>query len=1307
MKHIYTLFISLFISITCWSQTGNWTDEGNYDISWYESSRKEFSISTPQQLAGLAYLINSGKSNFYRCNFTLTNSISLDGHYWIPIKIFSHNFDGNNHEISGMKIATSSSSGNANIGFISNLSGTISNLTIDATSSIHVPYQGYEGNIGGFAGNTSSGSAITNCHFKGSIQVSASGSSSNCITRIGGIFGLGYAKVEKCSNSGEISAVINGTSRYSNGDSCGGIAGMAYSKITSCSNSGNLTLQSTAVANIGGIAGCAGFSSNINSIANCTNTGQIISRLKTSKSYTQINTGGILGQNDDDCAVYYCNNSGTVQAFNSADKTNSASAEAGGIIGTNSYLVINCCNTGTVSCQSIAYAESGGIAGTNFNVIANCYNMGSIDAKGDASYDYYTTAGGIVAKSFQSSNIEKALIFNCYNAGKVSTSNSKSEIGGVAGKVYNSSGTSAISKVRNCYTSSVTEKGIGDDENQQEGNIEIRTSQSMQSTHFAATLNGNLTAFNDTAQNIKATPWTFASGINSGYPHLEMPYLRCDDIYYYSAIFYLENKTSSSVQTYVKYRKLTDPESNSRTVSISSGTPVIAILTPGTTYQYQLVMVSGDLQVEQMPQTFKTPSILTNLYVSDVKRKSATLNATLEDDLSKIKRVEFILSSNDLQIGDDYPTPPLRYAATISGNKATGYATNLTPNSRYFVKVYIETEEGDFTDGNYQFSTTSTGRIIAEATDRIQTQSTISFITLVGNNAKEPEGTLKECGVYYIPMDSINAHEDRWKLDMSNWKKIKGTPEQFMGSDLPWFRIHITELIPDCEYALRAYVIVDMPDGDGVESVEDVLYFEFDVLKTLPVNLKAFEPHSITHTTAVLEGSIEAGDAVVIERGFYLNALYSQRTVLLEEGETRCKVTDLSSSTYYSCSTFIKVKGDVMFYSEPQYFTTLSPSCFASAKEITQTSAVIEIELSPGDELITEKGIQWKVNGKTNSVELENDTKRHRICELPANKYIEYRAYMRTTSNYCWSEWKSFTTKEISTAFQPADAISNTSATLHATVECDTYSSAQFGFEWRKHEAPELVPSNTVIAEQVEEGKLAFSLKGLTPSIYYKYRSFVKYQEKEYFSEWTAFGTADVFVLWIPTVQTFAIVSADGTSITLLGYVIAGSEDIIQQGFEYWMAESKLRADEKKTVIATGNSSNMQVEITNLEPHKTYKYRAFAKTASGTTYGEEMEFKTGAATGIPTTDADSFTAYLSSNPIQEETLLTIEGITEGEGTVEYRVYTLQGIPVRQGKENAEGRSITIPIYARDYNKGIHLIQVIYKGKSKILKMSVN
>ena len=36
---------------------GWWTSAGNYDISWYDEAEDSFSISSPAQLAGVAYLV--------------------------------------------------------------------------------------------------------------------------------------------------------------------------------------------------------------------------------------------------------------------------------------------------------------------------------------------------------------------------------------------------------------------------------------------------------------------------------------------------------------------------------------------------------------------------------------------------------------------------------------------------------------------------------------------------------------------------------------------------------------------------------------------------------------------------------------------------------------------------------------------------------------------------------------------------------------------------------------------------------------------------------------------------------------------------------------------------------------------------------------------------------------------------------------------------------------------------------------------------------------------------------------------------
>ena len=42
--------------------SGNWTDSGNYDDTWYDASISSFTLDTPVKLAGLAYLVNNGNT---------------------------------------------------------------------------------------------------------------------------------------------------------------------------------------------------------------------------------------------------------------------------------------------------------------------------------------------------------------------------------------------------------------------------------------------------------------------------------------------------------------------------------------------------------------------------------------------------------------------------------------------------------------------------------------------------------------------------------------------------------------------------------------------------------------------------------------------------------------------------------------------------------------------------------------------------------------------------------------------------------------------------------------------------------------------------------------------------------------------------------------------------------------------------------------------------------------------------------------------------------------------------------------------
>ncbi len=210
-----------------------------------------------------------------------------------------------------------------------------------------------------------------------------------------------------------------------------------------------------------------------------------------------------------------------------------------------------------------------------------------------------------------------------------------------------------------------------------------------------------------------------------------------------------------------------------------------------------------------------------------------------------------------------------------------------------------------------------------------------------------------------------------------------------------------------------------------------------------------------------------------------------------------------------------------------------------------------------------------------------------------------------------------------------AKATSNTVALICATTNIDD-EEANTGFEWRRYDAPDLVPSSKANCPVVD-GVMTGALRNLSASTYYKFRPFYKAESgKTWYGEWSAFGTADAYVYFDPTVRTYAAVCHDENSATVSGFIIAGSDDIKEQGFEYWKRDdayatakhTTATSDDNthQTVVATGQ--RMSAVLQNLEPNTTYIVRAYVTTEHGTTYGEEQIFSTPYSTAIGEVELD-------------------------------------------------------------------------------------
>jgi hypothetical protein len=282
------LLTSTALTASAVTQSGYWTDTGNYDIGWYGSGgQMTYAIADEDDLAGLAAIVNGVASvtqdSFAGATITLNGSIDLSAHYWYPIGgvcpidssgfpqglSFKGNFDGGNGQIDGLYMqyitAVQNDGAYGLFGFIDNggdfTIGNISNVTV-GKGSVNFGSANQVNSVGAIIGYTNGN--VYNCHnIATPVTTQNSGSS-----MLGGIAGTvenlakaGTLTVNQCSNTAD----LTGRGRV------GGIVGAVYSGIEgnvivnrSFNKDNTLTtVGSTRRSFLGGITGfCSGYITN-------------------------------------------------------------------------------------------------------------------------------------------------------------------------------------------------------------------------------------------------------------------------------------------------------------------------------------------------------------------------------------------------------------------------------------------------------------------------------------------------------------------------------------------------------------------------------------------------------------------------------------------------------------------------------------------------------------------------------------------------------------------------------------------------------------------------------------------------------------------------------------------------------------------------------------------------------------------------------------------------------------------------------------------------------------------------------------
>ena len=171
-KFLFLMLTLLALGLTTAPVSAQTIWDGTTDVTWFDASQTTFDISTPEQLAGVAQLVNNGTTTFNGMTLNLTADIWLNAdndstNNWIPI--------------GGSATATgeAASSGNAFQGMLNGHGHTIYNLYCEKTSYFHAglfgciknpctidslvminPVVKSQGMMGAITGMTRSGGAI-------------------------------------------------------------------------------------------------------------------------------------------------------------------------------------------------------------------------------------------------------------------------------------------------------------------------------------------------------------------------------------------------------------------------------------------------------------------------------------------------------------------------------------------------------------------------------------------------------------------------------------------------------------------------------------------------------------------------------------------------------------------------------------------------------------------------------------------------------------------------------------------------------------------------------------------------------------------------------------------------------------------------------------------------------------------------------------------------------------------------------------------------------------------------------------------
>lgn len=211
--------------------------------------------------------------------------------------------------------------------------------------------------------------------------------------------------------------------------------------------------------------------------------------------------------------------------------------------------------------------------------------------------------------------------------------------------------------------------------------------------------------------------------------------------------------------------------------------------------------------------------------------------------------------------------------------------------------------------------------------------------------------------------------------------------------------------------------------------------------------------------------------------------------------------------------------------------------------------------------------------------------------------------------------------------------VTKTSAALSSDIILGDEDIIDQGFEWKKNDGGSYVQIPGALSNEI----LTANLTDLSENTSYTVRAFIETESGIYYGNEIVFKTNNQ----IPSVTT-NVTNVTKTSAVLSGTVNKGSEEIVDQGFEWKKTDGGTYVQQSGTL----KNGTLTVTLTGLTKNTRYIVRPFVVTETNTYYGAENTFRTKKSTSSGSSSSSSSSSSNGSGSDTKSDISIVEPTEE-------------------------------------------------------------